>query len=271
MSARARGPFRAVNLPAVPHELFESVLFGHERGAFTGAVTQSTGAFEQAHEGTLFLDEIASLALAVQPKLLRVIQEGEVEPVGGRGPKQCDVRVVAAANLDLVEAVRRREFREDLYHRLSVVTIEIPPLRQRVEDIPLLVSFFVDKYAAKFGRSVPEVSGEAMVALQREPWTGNVRELENCVQRALVLASGDRLERDDFVLSRPERSASRIHFACCDYCLEDVEKAYIERVLEHTDGNQSQAARILGIDRKTLRAKRERFGSVGRHELQSVS
>ena len=271
LSARARGPFRAVNLPAVPHELFESVLFGHERGAFTGAIAQNTGAFAQADEGTLFLDEIASLNLAVQPKLLRVIQEGEVERVGGRGPKQCDVRVVTAANLDLVEAVRRHEFREDLYHRLSVVTIEIPPLRQRIEDIPPLVKFFVDKYATKFGRQVPEVSSEAMAALQREPWTGNVRELENCVQRALVLASGSRLELGDLELSRPERSASKIHFASCDYCLEDVEQAYIQRVLEHTDGNQSQAARILGIDRKTLRAKRQRFDSEDRHELQSVS
>jgi len=271
LSGRARAPFRAVNLPAIPHELFESVLFGHERGAFTGAVNPSAGAFEQAHEGTLFLDEIASLSLAVQPKLLRAIQEGEIERVGGRGPRQCDVRVVAAANLDLLEAVQRHEFREDLYHRLSVVTIEIPPLRKRVEDIPLLVDHFVGKYAAKFGRGAPEVSGEAMTALQREPWTGNVRELENCVQRALVLASGDRLELDDFALCRREASASKIHFSCCDYCLEDVEQAYIERVLEHTDGNQSLAARILGIDRKTLRAKRQRFTAADRHQLRSVS
>jgi len=256
MSGRASAPFRAVSLPAVPSELFESVLFGHERGSFTGAFSQNAGAFEQACGGTLFLDEVSSLALESQPKLLRAIQEKEIERVGARGPVPCDVRIVAATNADLAEAVREQSFREDLFHRLSVVTVEIPPLRERREDIEPLVAFFLDKYNEQFRLEPRPVADDAMRALERWEWTGNVRELENRVQKALLLAQGEKLTREDFFADNCVRAASMISlYADGERSLADVERDYIEHVLERVGGNQSKAAQILGIDRKTLRAK----------------
>ena len=271
LSGRARGPFRAVNLPAVPGELFESVLFGHERGAFTGATEQRAGVFEQAHKGTLFLDEIASTDIVLQSKLLRTIQEGEFERVGGQGPTPCDTRIVAATNVDLVEAVKRKEFREDLYHRLSVIVIDIPPLRRRAEDIPFLVEMFCKKYAQKFGIPTPEIESNAISSLQKCEWQGNVRELENRVQRALLLARGDKLQAEDFLEdSQGDEGAWRIHFGGCEHSLEQVEHAYIAQVLERHEGNQSKAAQVLGIDRKTLRAKRQRAVDFAPTKLLSV-
>lgn len=271
MSSRARGPFRAVNLPAVPGELFESVLFGHERGAFTGATAQRTGVFEQADHGTLFLDEVASTDLILQTKLLRAIQEGEIERVGSQGPIACDARIVAATNIDLKDAVERKEFREDLYHRLSVITIDIPPLRRRPEDIPLLVDSFSKKYAKKFGIAVPEIDSKTMTALQRCEWQGNVRELENRVQRALLLSRGEKLVTEDFLGESDNSDAAwRIHFGGCEHSLEQVEHAYITQVLERHEGNQSKAAQVLGIDRKTLRAKRQRSVDLAPAKLLSV-
>jgi len=257
MSDRARGPFRAVSLPAVPNELFESVLFGHERGAFTGAIANTTGAFEQSREGSLFLDEVSSLGLESQPKLLRAIQEKEIERVGARGPVACDTRIVAATNAPLADAVAQGAFREDLFHRLSVVTIEIPPLRRRPEDIPLLAEFFVKKYVKEFRlEEVPELGAEAIQALKAHEWSGNVRELENRVQKALLLNTGGALEATDlFEEPRGLGAASPIHFGGCKYSLAEVEQAYISEVIQHTEGNQSRAAQILEIDRKTLRTK----------------
>ncbi len=256
MSGRASAPFRAVSLPAVPSELFESVLFGHERGSFTGAVNQNAGAFEQACGGTLFLDEVSSLALESQPKLLRAIQEKEIERVGARGPVSCDVRIVAATNVDLAESVASQCFREDLYHRLSVVTVEIPPLRERREDIAPLVAFFVDKYTEQFRCERREICADAMRALERWEWTGNVRELENRVQKALLLAQGAKLTHEDFFADNCVRAAGMISlYTDRERSLAEVERAYIEHVLERVGGNQSKAAQILGIDRKTLRAK----------------
>ncbi len=264
LSDRARGPFRALNVSAVPDALFESVLFGHERGAFTGAVTQSTGVFEQAHRGTLFLDEISSLALSAQPKLLRAIQEQEIERVGASRPISVDARVVSASNVDLEEALRRREFREDLYHRLSVVVVDIPPLRDRTEDIPLLTEFFLKRYARQFRCEVPELTAATIQALQRHEWTGNIRELENRVQKAILFGSA-RLTPEDFFSDTAGRSQSRSgpYFGGSDHSLEEIEQAYIEQVLHRTGGNQSKAAEILGIDRKTLRAKIKRTTPVG--------
>ena len=280
MSERARGPFRSVSLPAVPGTLFESVLFGHEAGAFTGAVGRSQGAFEQACGGTLFLDEVSSLPLDAQPKLLRAIQEKEIERVGGRGPAACDIRFVAATNQDLRELVARQEYREDLYHRLAVVTIEIPPLRQRSEDIPELVEFFLAKYAEAFRCEIPRVSGSAMQALQRHPWAGNVRELENRTQRALLFgaAGGGDLEPEDFLGDvASETCAPTVCFQRCDLSLAELEQAYICEVLARFDGNQSRAAQTLEIDRKTLRAKlrkptlHARSGKSGKGPLRAVS
>jgi DNA-binding NtrC family response regulator len=259
LSRRARGPFRALNLPAIPGELFESVLFGHERGSFTGAVDKSVGAFEQASGGTLFLDEVASTDYALQAKLLRAIQEGEIERVGGRSQIKCDTRIVAASNVDLEEAVSRQEFREDLYHRLSVIVIEIPPLRRRVEDIPLLVDAFLRRYAKEFEIPVPELGSETMEVLQRQEWSGNVRQLENSVQRALLLNHKPTLRPEDFLGERRAKSAAwGINFGSCEHSLQHIEHAYIEQVLERHEGNQSKAAQVLGIDRKTLRTKRQR-------------
>ena len=263
MSHRARKPFRAVSLPAVPNELFESILFGHERGAFTGAVCHNAGAFEQAQGGTLFLDEVSSLRMEAQPKLLRAIQEKEIERVGAREPLACDVRIVAATNRDLGEAVAAQEFREDLYHRLSVVTLEVPPLRRRPEDIPQLVHFFLQRYAEEYGRDIPVVSRAAQQALAAHDWSGNVRELENRTQRALLLSNRDTLCPEDF-FTEPFASAagSGIHFGKCELSLAEVEHAYIEEVMVRTEGNQSRAAQILEIDRKTLRAKLQRAPSA---------
>ena len=262
MSLRARGPFRAVSLPSVPAELFESVMFGHERGAFTGAVAQSPGCFEKAQQGTLFLDEISSLKLECQPKLLRAIQEREVERVGAREPLACDVRIIAATNVDLRRMVAEQSFREDLYHRLSVITLELPPLRRHAEDIPALLDFFLRRYARAFNCTVPELAADALGLLQRHRWPGNVRELENRVQRALLLGRRDKpLRAEDLLQDEPERSSASFQFDSCEHSLASVEQAYIERVLEHTEGNQSRAAQLLQIDRKTLRAKLQKYES----------
>jgi DNA-binding NtrC family response regulator len=284
-SPRAEGPFEAVDLPSTPAELFESVMFGHERGSFTGAVARHEGKFQKARGGTLFLDEIASLRLELQPKLLRALQERVAESVGGSGARTCDVRVIAATNVNLGEAVRCGEFRRDLYYRLCVVTVNLVPLRQRREDIPTFVDFFCKRHAARFQLPVPSVTGEAIAALQRHDWPGNIRELENCVQRAMLLADRpDRLEASDLIGGAlgedvmPEAEAdagSGSGSSDCTRSLAEVEARYIQEVLRHTGGNQSQAAQILQIDRKTLRNKLQKLPPTELTEadesLQSVS
>lgn len=255
-SHRARGPFEAVDLPSVPDELFESILFGHERGAFTGATAQNQGSFKRAQRGTLFLDEISSLKLELQPKLLRAIQEREARSVGGQEPTPCDVRIIAATNANLKEAVRRGEFRSDLYYRLNVVTLGLVPLRQRKDDIPALLELFMNRYTDRFNRKTPEVSAEARRALYEYNWPGNIRELENRVQRALLLSRSDRLSAEDFFDElHTDAGESPIQFGECNRNLADMERLYINWILQKTNGNQSQAAQILQIDRKTLRNK----------------
>ncbi|MBN2496098.1 MAG: sigma-54-dependent Fis family transcriptional regulator [Deltaproteobacteria bacterium] len=256
-SHRARGPFEAIDLPSVPDDLFESILFGHERGAFTGATGANPGSFKRAHRGTLFLDEISSLKLDLQPKLLRAIQEKEVRSVGAREPTFCDVRVIAATNTRLEDAVGRGAFRSDLYYRLNVVTLHLVPLRRRKEDIPSLLDLFIERYARKFNCRAAEISAEAQRALREHDWPGNIRELENRVQRALLLSSSDQLGPDDFFEKQDvdDEPSSAVHFPDCNRSLAEIERLYISWVLSETNGNQSQAAQILQIDRKTLRNK----------------
>jgi DNA-binding NtrC family response regulator len=260
-SHRARGPFEAVDLPSIPDALFESILFGHERGAFTGAVAPSEGKVLRAQHGTLFLDEISSLNLELQPKLLRVIQEKRVECVGGRRSVDCDVRIIAATNTDLEAGTRRGEFRPDLYYRLNVITLNLLPLRERREDIPALLEFFLDRYAREYRRPLPEVSAGALEALRSYDWPGNIRELENRAQRALLLGRAPRLKAEDFFGPvQPATDDASIQFGDCCHSMAEMERLYINQVLRKTAGNLSQAAQILRITRKTLRSKLQ--GSV---------
>ncbi len=263
LSRRARQPLRTINMAAIPASLFESTLFGHERGAFTGATAQSLGIFQQADKGTLFLDEICSTPMEGQAKLLRVLQEGEVQSVGGQTPRHCDVRIIAATNRNLHDSAAAGDFRRDLYHRLSVVRLEIPPLRERREDIPELVRYLVQKYARRQGREVPQVGGEAMRELMEREWTGNVRELENSVQRALIFSASGPLGVADFFDAETKGWSAKVVGGETDgMSLAEMEQSYVARVLERSNGNQSQAARILNIDRKTLRLKLKRLAET---------
>ena len=257
-------PFVAVNPAAVAESLIESELFGHEKGAFTGAYQRKLGKFELAQGGTLFLDEIGTLKAELQAKLLRVLQEREIERVGGTRPVKIDVRVIAATNVDVKQAVARGAFREDLYYRLNVVPIEVPPLRERIEDLPLLVEHFVRQYGQQFGKRVQGLSREALGALSLYRWPGNVRELQNVVERCVVLAEGPQIELNDLPLDVliPDhrirvRKANRLP-------LKDATEAFehqiVLRVLERVKGNTSEAARILGVHRNSLNRLLERWG-----------
>jgi DNA-binding NtrC family response regulator len=258
-SARREAPFVAVNVAAIPETLIESELFGHERGAFTGAIARKLGRFELAHGGTVFLDEIGSLRLDLQAKLLRVLQEREIERLGGGRPVPVDVRVLAATNVNLRQAVRDRTFREDLFYRLNVVPIHVPPLRERRDDIPWLVRHFVRKIARESHRDVRDVSAGALDALVRYAWPGNVRELENVIHRAVVLARGPVIQLQDVPLDvaipetarvPEEAGATSLREAC-----DQFERQYVLRVLERVHWNVSRAARLLGVHRNTILAK----------------
>ena len=257
-------PFVAVNPAAVAESLIESELFGHEKGAFTGAYQRKLGKFELAQGGTLFLDEIGTLKAELQAKLLRVLQEREIERVGGTRPIKIDVRVIAATNVDVKQAVARGAFREDLYYRLNVVPIEVPPLRERIEDLPLLVEHFVRQYGQQFGKRVQGLSREALGALSLYRWPGNVRELQNVVERCVVLADGPQIELNDLPLDVliPDH---RIRVRKADRLpLKDATEAFehqiVLRVLERVKGNTSEAARILGVHRNSLNRLLERWG-----------
>jgi two-component system NtrC family response regulator len=258
-SPRSQQPFVTVNCAAIPHELLESELFGHLKGSFTGAVRDREGKFVQAGGGTIFLDEVGELPLELQPKLLRVLQEMEVEPVGGR-PQRVDVRVVAATNRDLVAATRDGRFREDLYYRLAVIPVELPPLKDRSDDIPLLARHFFEKHG---GRNVA-ITPEALELLCRYPWPGNVRELENSVERMLVLGRNEQIQPSDLppvILAQPGPHRDAVlNFPPGGYPLEQLEKEAVELALEHCGGNQSKAARFLSIPRHTLIYRMEKYG-----------
>jgi DNA-binding NtrC family response regulator len=255
---RAARPFVAVNCGAITETLLESELFGHVRGAFTGAIADRKGVFEQAHSGTVFLDEIGDMPPAMQVKLLRVLQDGEVRPVGGNRSIQTDARVVAATNVDLDRSVADQRFRQDLYYRLSVIVIHLPPLRERREDIPLLIEQFVRNASGRTGRHVT-VSPEAIAALASCRWPGNVRELENTIERLVVFSRG-RIELQDLpdtVLAAPSLEERMFQDLPA---LDELERRYLVHVLAAVGGNRSRAAEALGIDRRTLYRMAERFG-----------
>ena len=247
-SGRTDKPFVAINCAAITETLLESELFGHERGAFTGAVSQKKGKLEVAEGGTVFLDEIGELAVPMQAKLLRVLQEREFERVGGTRSIKLDVRLIAATNRDLKEASRTGSFRADLYYRLNVVSLHMPALRERREDIPLLAAFFAAQYGEKVKRRVAGISPEARACLQRYDWPGNVRELENAIERAVVLGSTELLLVDDLPDSILEETAgsgepvSALHDG-----IRDAKKVLIERAIEQANGNYTDAAKILGV------------------------
>ena len=259
-SQRRERPFVPVNCAALPEALLESELFGYEEGAFTGATTRKLGRFEIASGGTIFMDEIGDMSLAMQAKILRVAQEQSFERVGGIKPIKVDFRPITATNKDLENAIAKGLFREDLYHRLNVVTISLPPLRRRKEDIPLLANYFSKRYSRLNGRKVKAISAEAMDSLMDYEWWGNVRELENVIERAVVLSNSDVISPDDIFLgSRKKISDSKNISSPRALSLVEGEKALIRRALESAYWNQSKAAKLLGIHRSTLGRKIKDF------------
>jgi nitrogen regulation protein NR(I) len=280
-SDRANAPFVAINCAAIPETLLESELFGHERGAFTGAESRRIGRFEQADHGTIFLDEIGDMTPGTQVKLMRVLQERSLQRLGGKEAIPVDVRVIAATHRDLESAIRQNQFREDLYYRISVVVLNLPPLRERNEDVPDLIRFFLQKYAVEFSVSHPAIHPDAVEFLQAQPWPGNVRELENVTRKMLLLAQGYTISiehvRAALAKINPTAAASEKSLqACADELLAAAqrgeltdayarlhgaaERILISRAIDLAHGNQAKAARWLGISRLTLREKLSLYG-----------
>jgi len=255
-SHRHHKSFVAVSCAALPESLLETELFGHEKGSFTGALTQKKGKFEFANGGTLFLDEVGEMSANIQVHLLRVLEEKEFTRVGGNEPIRVDVRVVSATNKDLRKAIEKQEFREDLYYRLNVVNIELPPLRERKEDIPLLAEHFLNKFASENRKDVTGFSPDATECLLGYDWPGNVRELENAIERAVILAKDSLITIADL----PQKSASSAYSTAPRKNLKEVEKYHILNILRETGKNYSEAARILGITRMTLYKKVKEYG-----------
>jgi DNA-binding NtrC family response regulator len=248
---RQKAPFVDVNCAAIPEHLLESELFGHEKGAFTDASAAKPGLFEVAHGGTIFLDEIGHLSLPLQGKLLRVLEQREMRRLGGTATLAVDVRVIAATHVDLAEASRRGEFREDLYYRLNVVGLRLPALRERAGDLPLLAKSFLARFARDYGLAEPELSPSAERRLQSHPWSGNIRELRNVLERAILLATGNRLEVEDLGLdaAAPMTSSDGVPFPAA---MSDITRAAAHAMTRLCDGNKSEAARRLGISRTRL-------------------
>lgn len=253
-SPRKNGPFIAINCSAIPENLLESELFGHVRGAFTGAVETQKGVFEQANGGTLMLDEIAEMPVNLQAKLLRVIENWEIKSLGSDRVRKIDVRLISATNQNLKELVKQKKFREDLYYRISTVTLSLPSLNERKEDIPLLVDFFIKKLSAKFSRNVA-LTPEALNMLLKNDWKGNVRELENVLERAIITSENDKIGVTDFKFLQASESPDNMLSNIDNMGLKDIEKLYIKKVLEENSWNKLKVAQILGIDRKTLYKK----------------
>jgi DNA-binding NtrC family response regulator len=263
--------FIAINCTAIPDTLLESELFGHAKGSFTGAIQRKKGLFEEADGGTIFLDEIGDMDLALQSKLLRVIQEKRVRAVGDNEDKSINVRIVAATHKDLKAAAHEGRFREDLYYRLSVIPIFIPPLRQRVEDIPLLAQAFLEKYNTLNLGNIRGFSASAMQTLMSLPWDGNVRELENVIERAVVLARGDTIENGDLPQADSISSEALMSQLMSEMpSLEKMEQRYIRFILNKTGGRKEKAAHILGINRRTLYRKERDYGWVTEDEEQAT-
>jgi len=257
LSHRARRPFITVDCGTLVETLFESELFGHVKGSFTGADTNKIGKFEMAHNGTLFFDEISNISLEVQAKLLRAVEERKISKVGSHRVITVDVRIIAATNKDLTRAIKDSTFREDLFYRLNVVLIQMPPLRERKSDIPLLVNHFLEKYNFRVRKNIRGVSPEAMDLLVRHDWPGNVRELENTMERLVVLSHGPYLEPADMVFAGTVLTPSATPGSSAS--LRDLERDHILETLQRCNGHKSEAARALGIDRKTLREKLRRY------------
>jgi nitrogen regulation protein NR(I) len=276
-SRRAKGPFVVMNCAAIPDTLLESELFGYEKGAFTGAGERRIGKFEQSHGGTMFLDEIGDMSISTQTKILRVIQEGEFNRLGGKELIKVDVRLIVATNKNLERSIADGRFREDLYYRLNVISIKLPPLRERREDVQELVDYFLREFSRELGRSVPTVDAKAMDSLMDYSWPGNVRELENCLKRALILSKSAALSSED--LKMPSAGAKEesekvgkpldemMEMALGDALADGskagvmsrVERILIAKALKATGGNQARAARLLGITRNTLRSRMKKY------------
>jgi two-component system response regulator AtoC len=259
-STRKSRPFVAVNCAAIPENLLESELFGHEKGAFTGALGRRVGRIERAAGGSLFLDEIGDMSLALQAKMLRALQEREIERVGGEAPIRIDVRVIAATNRNLEDDVAAGRFREDLYYRLAVVQVVLPPLRERGDDVRRLAEHYLTRAASEFGRPVRQLDPRTLAALCACNWPGNVRQLRNAIERAVLMAEGTVLRPThlpaEIVAPSPRRTQAGESFGT----LEEMERRYIGRVLEQTNGHMARAAEVLGIHRNTLRRKLEQYG-----------
>jgi len=255
-SPRGEAPFVAVDCGALPESLLESELFGHEKGAFTGAHVLKKGLFEVAHGGTAFLDEVGDIGPSLQAKLLRVLQEREIRRVGGVEPIKVDIRVIAATRRDLEALVKSGKFREDLFYRLSVVTIVLPPLREREEDIPLLAMHFLRKYASEAGKNITHIAPEAMALLCRYDWPGNVRELEHVIERAVALTANPVLLPEDLPAKLQQPSSGPDVFPS----LQEMEKRHLQRALEKAKGNRKRAAELLGVSRRTLYRMARRHG-----------
>jgi len=261
-SLRKQGPFVKINCAAITETLLESELFGHEKGAFTGADRRKEGKFRQANGGTILLDEVSEMSLSMQVKLLRVLQEREITRVGGEEVIPIDVRVITATNRDLVRDIAAGRFREDLYYRLNVVTLQVPPLRERREDIPLLAVHFLKEFAEKNHKEIKGFSPKALDRMLRYSWPGNVRELMNTVERGVVLSRSDYLEESDLspVLLEKSFQEENEGTTADGSSLEGVEKTTILKTLKEASGNKSEAARRLGITRRTLHQKLRKYG-----------
>ncbi len=269
LSSRSAGPYLALNMSAIPENLAEAELFGHEKGAFTGADQARTGFFAEAEGGTLFLDEVGLLPPALQPKLLRVLQDGEYIPVGSRKARKANVRVVAATNEDLKASVKEGKFREDLWFRLRVVPLRLPPLRERREDVPLLVEHLVNKHALRLSRRPLRPDAEAMRALLDHPWPGNIRELEHAIERGLLLARGDAITLQDLPpeLAQPPQDAGAGGSEGRYRRSRDAwERKFLEEVLREAGGSVCKAAELAGVHRSTLYEKLARYGLVDKDE-----
>jgi DNA-binding NtrC family response regulator len=270
-SDRASQPFMNITCSALPEALLESELFGHERGSFTGADRQKRGLLETADGGTVFLDEIGEMVPALQAKLLRFLEERTFKRVGGSTDLRVDVRVIAATNRTLEDEVRAGRFREDLFYRLNVLPIVLPPLRQRPEDIPLLVSYYVDTFNKEFRKKIRRVSPDAMARLKAYRWPGNIRELRNAVERAMLLVEGDELTADQFPVTAPlgPRSGDRIELPAGGLDLEELERSLVVQALDRTGWNQTRAAALLGLNRDQIRYRIEKFKLRGEEDQKT--
>jgi transcriptional regulator with PAS, ATPase and Fis domain len=266
LSPRCKGPFVAVNCAAIPETLLESEIFGHEKGAFTGALERRPGCFELAHEGTIFLDEIAEMNPGTQAKFLRILQDGAVRRLGGRTEIQVDVRVLAATNKDPVKAIQEGTFREDLYYRLNVVSLVLPPLRERRDDIPALIQAFIEEFNARYDKHIRSLDEAVLSGLVAQPWPGNVRELRNTLERAIIVCESDTIlpkhipPSPTLRVADPGDGPDSVSFRVGTN-LEDAEKALILKTLAANGNNKTRAADVLGISLKTLHNKLKTYGS----------